>query len=94
MVTHTRTKTRVGAIRFLNPLNPVRVVEGTDGRPQRIGNHPQLKVLAVKDIWRIDDEWWRETPVSRMYYDCQIDNGQRITIVRDLITGAWFSQQG
>ena len=94
MVTYTRTKTRVGAIRFLNLLNPVRVLEGTDGRPREIGNYPHLKVVEVKDIWRIDDEWWRETAISRMYYDCQVDNGQRITIVRDLVTGAWFSQQG
>ena len=94
MVPYTGTETRVGAIRFLNLPNPIRVVEDTDGKPQEIGNNPQLNVVEVEDVWRIDDEWWREIPISRIYYDCRLHNGQRITIAHDLVTGAWFSQHG
>ena len=52
-----------------------------------------LKVEAVTDLWRIDDEWWRERSVSRMYYRCVVDQGLRVTLYRDLVTGRWYWQQ-
>jgi hypothetical protein len=50
-------------------------------------------VAAVQDRWRIDDEWWRETAVSRMYYQLQLDSGRVITVYRDLIGGGWWEQR-
>jgi hypothetical protein len=50
-------------------------------------------VAAVQDRWRIDDEWWRETAVSRMYYQLQLEGRRVITIYRDLIGGAWCEQR-
>ena len=94
MVTDTGTETRVGAIRALNPLRPVRVVEGLDGGPWEVGARPPLRVEMVEERWRIDDEWWREAPISRMYYDCRLEDGRRVTVARDLVTGAWFGQGG
>jgi len=28
----------------------------------------RLRVAEVQGVWRIDDEWWRERPVSRLYW--------------------------
>ena len=92
MVPYTGTETRVGAIRFLNLPNPIRVVESTDGKPQEIGNNPQLKVVAVEDMWRIDDEWWRDECISRIYYKCLLRDGLQITIFRDIQTSIWYKQ--
>jgi hypothetical protein len=50
-------------------------------------------VACVQDRWRIDDEWWRETAISRMYYQLQLEGGRVITIYRDLIGGDWCEQQ-
>jgi len=50
-------------------------------------------VAAVQDRWRIDDEWWRETPVSRMYYQLQIEGGRVVTVYRDLTGGGWCVQR-
>jgi hypothetical protein len=50
-------------------------------------------VAAVQDHWRIDDEWWRETPVSRVYYQLQLDSGRMITVYRDLVGGEWWEQR-
>jgi hypothetical protein len=50
-------------------------------------------VAAVQDRWRIDDEWWRETAVSRMYYQLRLEGGRVITVYRDLIGGGWCEQR-
>jgi hypothetical protein len=50
-------------------------------------------VASVQDHWRIDDEWWRETPVSRAYYQLQLDSGRVVTVYRDLVGGGWWEQR-
>jgi hypothetical protein len=50
-------------------------------------------VASVQDRWRIDEEWWRETAVSRMYYQLQLEGGRVVTLYCDLIGGAWKEQQ-
>jgi hypothetical protein len=52
-----------------------------------------LKVESVDDRWRIDDEWWRDEPVSRMYYECVVDRGIRVTVFQDLVTRQWYRQR-
>ena len=51
-----------------------------------------FEVESVEDIWRIDDEWWREEAVSRMYYRCAVDGGMSVTLFHDLINGKWYRQ--
>jgi hypothetical protein len=40
--------------------------------------------------WRIDDEWWRTRPVSRLYYSLLLEDGRTVTVYRDLVSGRWF----
>jgi hypothetical protein len=49
-------------------------------------------VEAVLERWRIDDEWWRERPVSRVYYSLLLEDGRTVTVYRDLISGRWSKQ--
>ena len=51
-----------------------------------------FEVESVEDIWRIDDEWWRERAVSRMYYRCTVDSGMSVTVFHDLVGGKWYRQ--
>ncbi len=51
-----------------------------------------FEVGSVEDVWRIDDEWWREEAVSRMYYRCAVDGGMSVTVFHDLVTGKWYRQ--
>jgi hypothetical protein len=53
-----------------------------------------LKVVSVEDRWRIDDEWWREQPISRMYFECTLEDGRQLTVFQDLLTGGWYRQSG
>jgi hypothetical protein len=63
------------------------------GEPQVVVlGRERLAVAAVQDRWRIDDEWWRERPVSRVYFSVLLEDGRRLTIYRDLVTGRWSEQ--
>ncbi len=50
-------------------------------------------ITAIQDHWRIDDEWWRETPTERMYYQLQLEGGRVITLYRELREGTWWLQR-
>lgn len=49
-------------------------------------------VDSVREIWRIDDEWWRQ-PVSRRYHEVVLEGGRRVVLFEDLVTGDWFVQK-
>jgi len=50
-------------------------------------------VERVEDRWRIDDEWWREEPVCRLYYKLLLEGGGHITVFRDLTGDRWYEQR-
>ena len=50
------------------------------------------KVSEVLDIWRIDDEWWRKTPIARVYYRVVMEDDRSVTVFHDLATGTWYRQ--
>jgi hypothetical protein len=52
----------------------------------------RLAVEAVLETWRIDDEWWRGQPVSRVYYSLLLEDGRTVTVYRDLVSGRWARQ--
>jgi hypothetical protein len=52
----------------------------------------RLAVETVLERWRIDDEWWRERSVSRLYYRLQLEDGRTVDVYQAQRTGAWFRQ--
>ena len=87
--------------RQLNRPRPVRVEAAEDGRPIAVWLSPRRApvragrrhiVEAVLEIWRIDDEWWREQTVSRIYYSLLLEDGWVVTVYHDLISGRWAKQ--
>lgn len=94
MVTHPRTKIRPHRLRPLAGPRRIEVVADAGGRPRALRFEGGLRdVEAVQERWRIDDEWWRETPVSRLYYQLQLAGGRVVTVYRDLTGGAWWLQR-
>jgi hypothetical protein len=83
----------------LRPLNapaPLRVQADAQGHIISIWRQGRLTprtIDAIQDHWRIDDEWWREHPVSRAYYELVLDDGTLLTIYHDLLTDLWFEQR-
>ncbi len=81
-------------LRPLNVPRPIRIRTGAGGRPLAIRlPGGEKRVRQILEIWQIDDEWWRE-PISRRYAILALENGQTVTVFRDLVTGKWYLQEG
>ncbi len=63
-------------------------------RPAQEAQIPSLAITAINDLWQVDDEWWRERPISRRYYQITTQDDRRITIFRDQLNGDWYWQRG
>ncbi|UCE98471.1 MAG: hypothetical protein JSV74_03125 [Dehalococcoidia bacterium] len=68
------------------------VKEDKAGFPIKVGLPEWHVITAIEDYWRIDDEWWRSKPVSRIYYDVHLDSGQQMMLYRDLVAASWYRQ--
>jgi hypothetical protein len=88
-------KTAAGShrLRSLNRPRPIGIETDEGGLP--IAAHISNRRCAVESVietWRIDDEWWRERPVSRVYYSLLLEDGRAVDVYRDLVSGRWFRQ--
>ena len=93
MVAHPRTPAGAHRLRPLREPRPVDVEADGEGRPVAVTlNDRRLRVLQVQDTWRIDDEWWRERPVSRLYYELALEDGRVVTVYRDEANHSWYHQ--
>ena len=83
-------------LRPLNAPTPLRVQMDVAGRIIAIWRQGRLTprtIASIQDRWRIDDEWWREHRVARVYYEVVLDDGTLLTIFQDLVADAWFEQR-
>lgn len=93
MVPYSRAALRAHQLRPLNNPLPINVSCDDHGFPVDIRLKGRTrKVKAIKDCWRIDDEWWR-TPLSRRYYWVEYVDGALETVYLDLISRRWFRQR-
>lgn len=63
--------------------------------PAQTGAHRGGRRLTVEErleAWRIDDEWWRERPVSRQYWRLLLADGRTVDVYQGLAGGRWFRQ--
>lgn len=77
-------------LRPLDEPHPIDVRADAGGIPVAVrrGRH-LVPVAAVRETWRIDDEWWRRS-ISRMYHALVLAGGVPVTIFQDLETGRWY----
>ena len=93
MVQNSGATPGADSFRPLNPSIPVEVRENAQQRPLAIRIKGRwLRVGSIDDLCNVDEEWWRERPVVRMYYRVITEDGRCITIFRDLVDGAWYWQ--
>lgn len=94
MVKDTRKTAGPGDIRSLNEPTILLTKVAENGLPVTLKFRGRwLNVESVPDMWRINDEWWREQPVSRNYFTCVLDGGIKLTVFQDLISEQWYSQR-
>ena len=82
----------VNTYRPVNTPEPVEVEEDSYARPLAVKTTRRQAVTNIEDSWRIDDEWWRREPVSRLYYQVQLASGQLLVIYKDLASDRWYRQ--
>ena len=105
MVAHPGAAGGHARIRPLNRPRPLRVEAGEDACPEPGASRSRrglpaavwlagrrYAVEAVLERWRIDDEWWRERPVSRVYYRLALGDGRTVTVYCDMVNGRWAQQ--
>jgi hypothetical protein len=84
--------------RALLPLNqpmPLRV-EVEDGWPVAVHTKsgPDASgVAATEDVWRVEEEWWRDAPIIRTYFEVLLETGRRMTLFFDHASSSWFWQR-
>jgi len=99
VVAHPRAPARAHRLRPLREPRPVAVEADGEGRPMSVTLNgrrlraTRVSVLQVQDTWRIDDEWWRERPVSRVYYALALEDGRTVTVYQDLVSMRWVRQE-
>lgn len=71
----------------------VRTNEHGEPAHVRLPGKPARKIDAIRERWRIDDEWWRQ-PISREYRAVVLDDGRSVTLYHDLLDGLWYVQKG
>ncbi len=81
-----------GTYQPVNLPEPVTVEEDVSGLPKIIKLRPRQIVMSIEDKWRIDDEWWRSEPISRLYYSVLLKSGMRRVLFKDLIKNEWYKQ--
>ena len=93
MVKDTGKTLRADTYRPVNVPEPVDVEEASSfSLPLAVRAPRRQAVVNIEDRWRIDDEWWRQEPISRLYFEVTLDSGQRMVLYKDLISVDWFRQ--
>ncbi len=93
MVENPRAEARPDPLRPINEPVPIDMDIGKEGDPVRLCIRERWFVVSEwRDRWRVDDEWWRDEAISRMYFKLLLDDGREVTGFRDLITDRWYQQ--
>jgi len=92
MVTAAGTALRPDTLQPVNLPQGVEIEEDTAGLPLVLKGKRRQKITAVNDCWRLDDEWWRREPVSRLYYAVVLASGQNLVVFKDLVKNTWYRQ--
>lgn len=106
MVPPARTPLRAHRLRPLNLPRQVVVELDDHGFPRAVVAAPDLEVRtaqrsdhyqenrtveSIGEIWRVDDEWWRQA-LHRRYVEVVLEGGKHTILYQDEITGEWFEQ--
>jgi hypothetical protein len=93
VVADTGKTLRADTYKPVNTPEALKVAEDASGFPLAVRLKRRQSVISIEDTWRIDDEWWRAAPISRLYYNVLLASGQRLVLYKDLVTGGWYQQE-
>jgi len=89
-------------VRRINEPVPALVLLGEDGYPTAVEWTPQRaggarrrrdQVECVLDTWCVDEAWWTDQPVRRLYHELQLASGAHLVACWDLVAERWYVQR-
>jgi hypothetical protein len=75
-------------LKAINAPQRVLVKLGWNQLPTAVGHQT---IESIGEIWRIDDEWWRQ-PIARRYVEAILAGGKHVVLFEDAVTGEWWIQ--
>ena len=94
MVASPGTSGRPRALRPLNEPIPVEVQSDDSSQPVAVRLHKRWCAVAeLRDTWRLDEAWWRQHPISRIYSMVLLEDGLHLTLFQDLVAHQWYRQR-
>ena len=52
-----------------------------------------MPVQSIEERWEDEEFWWRDNPVVRVTYQVTLEDGQQLTIFKNMLTGGWYLQE-
>jgi len=70
----------------------LRTQDSTTNIPSGVRLDGHLKpVIAIREMWEIEDEWWRDH-IARRYFDVVLKGGKHLVLYQNRLTGKWYAQ--
>ncbi len=63
-------------------VSPAKVALVLDGK--------NLAVESIDDRSEDEEAWWQDDPVVKMNYQVTLEDGQQLTIFRNMMHGGWY----
>jgi hypothetical protein len=79
---------KIDRLKAINAPQRVQVKLGSNQLPTAV-EHQTIE--SIGEIWRIDDEWWRQ-PIARRYVEAILAGGKHVVLFEDGVTGEWWIQ--
>jgi nucleotidyltransferase/DNA polymerase involved in DNA repair len=73
------------------PPIKAQITVSPSGQPKTIVLAGQMRhIKAIKQMWRVERNWWEAVPVRRDYYKIVLSDGSERDIFIDLNDGQWY----
>ena len=45
-----------------------------------------LEIVSVDERWEDVEDWWKDNPVTKMYYQVTLGSGHQVTVFKNVVT--------
>ena len=74
---------------------PCKVHEDAEQKPVAVTLYGvSVQAESIEERWEDAGDWWRDDPVVRVTYQVTLEDGQQLTVFRNMLTGGWYRQDG
>jgi hypothetical protein len=52
-----------------------------------------VEVESVREEWLVEDRWWTERPLRRLYFELVLSDGRDVVVFEAEDSASWFAQR-